>query len=218
MAEKKEKTKAPDAKQIDVSKDASVDFPVEVESLDANPYHSPGEIFKIGSKNADKLVKRGWVKLVKAASMLVLFVLASVGAFAQASVIAPLYNATNTYSLAKLQAATITQDTVTDTGTGALYVKRIAGPGVVTIQVNVQKVSGTVAGTITLSGSLDGVNYVALNTQETQTALATATLANTTGTVAYSWRLSANPYLYYKVGTAGGTTTVYYLTAWILKH
>lgn len=129
---------------------------------------------------------------------------------------ASLYNATNTYSLARLQAATATRDTVTDTGLGALYSKIQNGDGYVTIQVNVTKVSGTVAGTITVSGSLDGVNYKAASTEETQTALATAALTN--GSDTFLWRLKKSPYLYYKISTAGGTTCVYYLDAFILKH
>lgn len=202
-------------KKLEQTADASIDFPVEVEALVADPYHETGAIFHAGKKKAAELVKRGWVKMV---SVVALIMLASVSINAQTSVIASLYNATNTYSLAKLQAATAVQDTVTDTGVGALYSKRISGPGVVTVQVNVQKVSGTVAGTITLYGSIDGINYSAANTEETQTALATKALANTAGTVAYHWRLKDSPYLYYQIGTAGGTTCVYYLTASILKH
>lgn len=147
--------------------------------------------------------------------ILLAFVLGTITSFAQKS---SLYNATNTYSLTKLQNTTAVQDTVTDTGTGALYAKIQNGDGYITIQLNVQKVSGTVAGTATLYGSLDGNYYEAISTEETRTALATATLANTSGTVAYLWRLKKSPYLYYKVGTSGGTTCVYYMTGFILKH
>lgn len=127
------------------------------------------------------------------------------------------FNATNTYTLARLNSATAVRDTITDTGTGALYTKLQTGNGYVTVQVNVLKVSGTIAGTLVLSGSLDGVNYVALSTEETQTALATIALTNTTGTVAYSWRLRDSPYFYYKISTSGGTTCVYYLNAFIRR-
>ena len=132
----------------------------------------------------------------------------------------PLYNATNTYTLARLVAATATVDTVTNSGTGALYTQVTNGDGRVTIQVNTQWVSGTVAGTITLYGSVDGVNYAPIVTKETQTALATITLASQTsaGTKAYFWRLTDCPFQYYQVGFSGGTTTVYYVTAWMLKH
>ena len=146
---------------------------------------------------------------------ILLAICVTIGASAQK---VPFYNAKNTYSLANLVAATVTVDTVTNAGAGALYTKVSNGDGRVTIQVNVQKVSGTVAGTITLYGSLDGVNYKAIVTKETQTALATGTLADNAGVTAYTWRLTDSPYLYYQVGTAGGTTVVYYLTAWYVKH
>lgn len=127
-----------------------------------------------------------------------------------------LFNAKNTYSLANLVAATATVDTVTDTGTGAIYSKIQNGGGYVTIQVTTTKVSGTVAGTITLYGSIDGALYSAITTEETQTAMATAALANATTT--FHFRLRDSPYQYYKVGVAGGTTCVYYLSGYILKH
>lgn len=130
------------------------------------------------------------------------------------------YNAKNTYSLANLVAAVATVDTITNAGAGALYTKVSNGDGRVTIQVNTQWVSGTVAGTVTLYGSLDGITYTIIPTKETQTALATATLASQTsaGTKSYVWRLTDSPFLYYQVGVAGGTTVVYYMTAWLLKH
>jgi hypothetical protein len=126
------------------------------------------------------------------------------------------YNGTNSYSKAELLAATAIVDTVTDAGAGAVYTKTVKGDGRVTIQVDVTKVSGAVAGTITLEGSVDGVTYDIINTEETQTAIAPKALANATDT--YHWRLKENDFVYYKVGTAGGTTCVYYLSAQMLKH
>lgn len=209
MAEEKEKKTE---KELKTAKDASIDFPVLVVATEADPYHETEHKFHAGKKKADELVKRGWVKM----AMIALLAVMSFAINAQTSVVAPLYNATNTYTLARLQAATAVRDTVTNTGLGALYSKRTAGPGIVTIQVDVVKVSGTVAGTLTLYGSIDGLTYTALNTEETQTALATKALADATAT--YNWRLKNSPFLYYYVGTAGGTTTVYYLNAKILKH
>lgn len=212
MAKEEEKEGKKIDKKIEQAADASIDFPVEVISLDADPYHETGTKFHAGTKKAKELVARGWVKM----AMIALLIAASFGVQAQASVLASLYNGKTTYSLANLQAATATSDTVTNTGTGALYAKRIAGPGTVTIQVNVTKVSGTVGGTITLYGSLDGVNYSALNTEETQTALATKTAADASAT--YHWRLKNSPFLYYEVGWAGTGTMVATFTGYILKH
>ena len=235
MKEVKEGGKAdkPTDKELKVSKKASIDFPVIVESLGKDSYHEDGEEFLMGQKKAKELESKGWVKIKsepitdykeiiktakKLSAALVFLLFCSFTSFAQVSVYAPLYNAKNTYSLANLQAATAVRDTVTDTGTGALYSKRTTGTGAVTIQVNVTEVSGTTAGTMTLSGSLDGVYYAPLLTRETQTAVATATITDTAGTKMYTWRLTDSPYLYYKIGTAGGTTCVYYLDGFIMKH
>jgi hypothetical protein len=226
MANEKElkDKKSPDQKELTISADASIDWPVEVQALDADPYHLTGTNFKAGHKKAKELEARGWVKIIgkmPAVASMILFLMVSlfsINVNAQASVMQSMYNATNTYTLARLQAATAVRDTVTNAGVGALYSKRIAGPGTVTIQVNQTKVSGTVAGTLTLYGSLDGVYYSALNTEETQTALATKTLVDATGVTVYHWRLKNSPFLYYQIGASGGTTTVYYLDAFIMKH
>lgn len=128
-----------------------------------------------------------------------------------------MYNTGTTHFAADLVTVTATRDTVTDAGSGALLSKRIPyGNSPITIQVNVTKVSGTVAGTLTLSGSLDGQSFKAMVTEETQTAVATCTLTDATNT--FTWRLSKNPYRYYKISSTGGTTCVYYLDAFILKQ
>ena len=214
MSREKETKERPDAKELNVSKDASVDFPVDVIATAADPYHETGTKFQAGTKKAAELVKRGWVTL---ASIVILMVAMGIGAIAQPSVDQPLYNATNTYTLARLIAATATSDTVTNTGTGVLTTKRVGSPnGIVTIEVVATKVSGTVGGTITLLGSLDGTNFTALNTQETQTALATKTASDASAN--YHWRLSGSPFLYYQVSWAGTGTMVATFTARILKH
>src|SRR5687767_11767770 len=110
-----------------------------------------------------------------------------------------LYNATNTYTLARLLASTTVVDTVTNTGSGALYTRTVVkGNGPITIEVIATKVSGTVGGTITIQGSLDGVNYSPLNTMDTQTALATKTASD--GSANYNWRITVNSFPYYQVG------------------
>lgn len=99
----------------------------------------------------------------------------------------------------------LNSDTVTNTATVYLTSGRIAGTdGITTVQVNVTKISGTVGGTISLLGSLDGTNYKALNTAETQTALATVTATDATNV--YHWRLSASPFIFYRVSWTGTGT------------
>lgn len=211
---KKEEEEAPDQKQLVVSKDASVDFPVEVIATEADPYHLTGTRFHAGTKKAAELVARGWVTM----AMLALLFIASISvAKAQTSVLADLYNASNTFSQAALQASVAIKDTVTNTGTGVLYTKsRLNGPGTVTVQVVVTKTSGTVAGSITLLGSLDGVNFKAIPTRETQTAITVITAADASSN--YSIRLPDSPYLWYAVSWTGTGTMVATFTAKIMKH
>ena len=137
---------------------------------------------------------------------------------AQTSVYQPLYNPGNTYSLANLLTTTVTRDTVTNAGTGYLNSKRINGSGEVTIQANVTDVSGTTAGSLTLWGSLDGVNYAVIPTTETQTSVTVGTLTDQAGTKAWVWRLVGSDFLYYRVVQSGGTTAVTYLDGFIMKH
>lgn len=97
-------------------------------------------------------------------------------------------------------------DTVTNTGTA--YVSTVAvspAPAVTTtIWVAVTKLTGTVGGTITLQGSIDGTNWKALNTPNTATALATVTATDASNT--YHWIISGSPMPYYRVSWTGTGT------------
>jgi hypothetical protein len=126
-----------------------------------------------------------------------LVALLSIAANAQ---IAPFYNALSTGGVFPQS------DTVSNTGTGTVQCRVLRDVPTVntTIQVNVTKISGTVGGTISLQGSLDGTNWKALNTAETQTALATVTATDATNV--YHWRLNGSPFLYYRVSWTGTGT------------
>lgn len=107
--------------------------------------------------------------------------------------------------VALLSPFSLTSDTVTNTATVYLTSPRVLGEKSTTvIQVDVTKISGTVGGTISLQGSVDGLTYKALNTVETQTALATVTATDATNT--YHWRIAFNPFLYYRVSWTGTGT------------
>lgn len=99
-------------------------------------------------------------------------------------------------------------DTVTNTGVGVVSTTTALSSTQdydgTTVQVVVTKISGTVGGTISLQGSLDGTNWKALNTAETQTALATITATDASNV--YHWRLSGSPFLYYRVSWTGTGT------------
>jgi len=199
--EKKEKSIELVKKLVDAK--PSVDFPVDVIATEADPYHETGTVFQAGTKKAKELVKRGWVTM---ATMIALILVSSLGVVAQVSVLTDLKSIYN-----------LSSDTVTNTATVYLQSVRIAGAAqTTTIQVNVTKISGTVGGTISLQGSLDGTNYKALNTSETQTALATITATDATNV--YHWRLNYSPFLYYRVSWTGTGTMAASFTAKLMKH
>lgn len=89
-------------------------------------------------------------------------------------------------------------DTVTNTGTAALTVQNKGNARTTLVQVNIHKLSGTVAGTLSLRGSLDGTNYY-LVTDSTFTATNVADQS-------FLWLLDGNPALYYQVQHAGSGT------------
>lgn len=100
----------------------------------------------------------------------------------------------------------LTSDTVSNTATVFLTSPAI-GPApatTTTVWVGVTKISGTVGGTITLQGSIDGTNWKAMNTVGTQTALATITATDASNT--YHWILQGSPMPYYRVSWTGTGT------------
>jgi hypothetical protein len=96
-------------------------------------------------------------------------------------------------------------DTVTNTGT--VYVgARIPGKlNNVIIQANFVKISGTVAGTASLLGSIDGVNYSSVST----TTYTVTNVANQS----FIWNLTGNPALFYRVSVTGVGTQAHTLAA-----
>lgn len=196
-----------------VSKDASVSYEIEVQSLEDDIYHETGEKFNVGEKNAIRLAEAKKVKILgkfkdpeneakaKKLGLLSLVIIAlmsfSFGSFAQ---VADFFNPLSTAGVS------LKSDTVTNTATTFITCKKLndVNASFTTVQVNVTKISGTVGGTISLLGSLDGVNFKALNTAETQTALATITATDATNV--YHWRLNGSPFLYYRVSWTGTGT------------
>lgn len=97
---------------------------------------------------------------------------------------------------------------VTNAGTSSM----IYGPVTkrpMSIQLNIAKASGTLAGTVTLLGSLDGVQYVAL-TDATSTPTITTYTVTDGGTYTArqikQWFLNDHPCLYYKITWVGAGT------------
>ena len=91
------------------------------------------------------------------------------------------------------------------------------GSGAATIQVVATKVGGTVAGVITLQGSVDGVNFEPARLVDATTALYTVTATNV-ATQTFIWRLTLNSYNYYRLSWVGtGTMTATFTGKVVVK-
>lgn len=122
---------------------------------------------------------------------------------------------TVSYSIKAQTLMTGSADTVTNTATKTNYLQLKESFGTVTIQTTVTKISGTVAGTITLKGSLDGTNYATIDT------LACVTNKNTFATTNVASQSTAfivdhSPYLYYMVSYTGSGTMSASISSYIL--
>lgn len=95
------------------------------------------------------------------------------------------------------------KDTTDDTGTSYITLGVQKWYNTVTIQSVVTKISGTVAGTVTLQGSIDGTNYVTVNssyadvTSYSPTDVATSTKL---------FVVTGSPYRYYRLSYTGAGT------------
>jgi len=103
----------------------------------------------------------------------------------------------------------VTYDTVTNTGTNYLTNRYVASGAAysVAVQWTAVKLSGTVAGTVTLQGSLDGLNYVAITGNATveNTTISTFT-ATDVASQTKVWVIKNNPYPWYRVSWTGAGT------------
>lgn len=138
-----------------------------------------------------------------------LILIVALVAFAAVETKAQVYSLLSPYSA--------TSDTVTNTGTAYLSTVAISpAPAVTsTIWVAVTKISGTVGGTITLQGSIDGTNWKALYTLNTATALPTFTATDASNT--YHWIISGSPMPYYRVSWTGTGTMAASFTAKLFR-
>jgi hypothetical protein len=102
--------------------------------------------------------------------------------------------------------SSVASDTTTDTGTSTLTSRYVspAPATTTTIWVAVTKISGTVGGTITLQGSLDGSTWKAAYALNTATALAAFTATDASNT--YHWIITGSPFLYYRISWTGTGT------------
>jgi len=104
-------------------------------------------------------------------------------------------------SLRNVDYPTFTVDTVTNTGSGAVYINLTQGYSNLTIQPKVTKISGTMnsASKPQLYGSIDGTNYYAITGD-------TLHITNTSSAIVTNWVLTSQDYKYYKISWTGSGT------------
>lgn len=98
-----------------------------------------------------------------------------------------------------------TTQTTTNTGTSYLSLPLSLWYNTVTIQSVVTKVSGTVAGTVTLQGSIDGTNYVIVSSSYADVTSYSPTDVATSSKL---FVVTGSPYKYYRLSYAGAGTMV----------
>lgn len=120
-------------------------------------------------------------------------------------------------SKAQTQSMTATTYTVIDTGTINLGLKLNESWDIVTVQYKGVKVSGTVAGTATLQGSVDGTNFSTIDARMFRDSLNAYTNTNV-ATNTKIFVLNKSPYLYYRVAVVGSGTMNLVVSAIVLPR
>lgn len=114
----------------------------------------------------------------------------------------------------------LTGDTVVNTATKACSLKVVHSYKQITFHALITKISGTVAGTVTLLGSVDGTNYVNVDSSLIQTRsypypTYTATNVATQNKV---WIINNSPYLWFKISYTGFGTMSATLKGYMLPR
>ena len=97
----------------------------------------------------------------------------------------------------------LTSDTTANTGVSYVGLGLAAWYNTVTIQSVVTKISGTVAGTVTLQGSIDGKNYVTVSSSYADVTSYSPTNVATSSKL---FIVTGSPYRYYRLSYAGAGT------------
>lgn len=94
-------------------------------------------------------------------------------------------------------------DTTTDTGVSYVSLGVSQWYNTIAIQSVVTKISGTVAGTVTLQGSLDGINYSTVNSNYvTASSYSPTNVATST----FRFIVTGSPYRFYRLSYTGAGT------------
>lgn len=109
-----------------------------------------------------------------------------------------------------------TSDTVTNAGTEYVYVNTTANVSAYSLQFVGTKISGTVAGTVTLEVSVDGTNYVSIDTSATLKK-GTDSYTNTNVTTnTFVWTVTKPAFLWYRFKVVGSGTMVQRIQGYIV--
>lgn len=109
----------------------------------------------------------------------------------------------------------LTSDTIVNSGTGYVGLTASNYYETIGIQCTVTKISGTVGGTVTVQGSIDGTNYVTVSSSfsTAQTLSCTNVTTNTKLFV-----ITGNPYKYYRLNYAGTGTMSATIKGYLLPN
>jgi Phr family secreted Rap phosphatase inhibitor len=127
-----------------------------------------------------------------------------------------------TIGMASAQTYTMTGsgDTITNTETEACSLKVNNPYHRISIAAQVTKQSGTVAGDLTLYGSVDGTNYIVVDScvllnDDSAPAVYTATNVAAQTRV---WYIDGAPYLWYKISYTGAGTMAALMSGYLLPR
>lgn len=120
----------------------------------------------------------------------------------------------------QMTGAYTTGDTVINTATKACSLRVVNSYKQIIIEANIVKVSGTVAGTVTLQGSIDGTNFVTVDSAaivSNHSPFPTFTATNV-ATQNKIWIINQSPYLWYKLSYTGSGTMQAILKGYLLPR
>lgn len=174
---------------------------VTIEGTGQGKFYPAGKTSRVHKLFAKKMVDKGVAKIVGVLLLLCVFTFGGLDARAQVNLVSE---------------HGLVRDTVTNTGTAYLQARIAGHKNTLGFHVVVTAISGTVAGTITLQGSNDGVNFVALTDTTSVPSIPAKTVAN--ASASYAFWLQGSPFLYYRVSWTGSGTMVASFTCRALAH
>jgi acid phosphatase class B len=124
------------------------------------------------------------------------------------------------FSSSHAQTVTMTNsgDTIVNTATEACSLKVVNSYKAVTVHALITKISGTVGGTLTLQGGIDGTTYVTVDTASLTTEGASTFTPTNVASQSKVWIMNGAPYLWYKLSYTGTGTMSATLKGYLLPR